>query len=66
MTSRNLTPDDRALADRIAAANPLERVRRTGHVKMLGADARLAANDEDEPALPPHDPVQEFRVRGVF
>jgi hypothetical protein len=50
MTTRNLTDADRALADGIARAHPLERkrrVQRTGPVRMTGADARLAQNDED-------------------
>ena len=47
----HLTPADRALAASIARAHSLERVRRvqrTGLVKLLGADARISANDEPD------------------
>jgi hypothetical protein len=46
----NLTPADHKLAQDFARAVGLERkprVSRTCHVKLMGADARLSANDEE-------------------
>jgi hypothetical protein len=69
MTSRNLTPEERAIAARIASAHPLERprrvprVQRTGPVRMLGADARLAANEEPDWDRPTPPDTPDLRDR---